>query len=40
MKRYRAAADISRNRLPHWDDHFSLLSAGLRNLYLDIQARN
>jgi DDE superfamily endonuclease len=40
MKRYGAAAQIYRNHLPRWDDHFNLLSAGLWNHHLEFQAAN
>ncbi len=40
MKRYAAAAQIYRNHLPRWDDHFNLLSAGLWNHHLEFQAAN
>ncbi|MFH2063440.1 MAG: transposase family protein [bacterium] len=34
MKRFKAAADIYRNRIPNTDDLFHLLSAGLWNFHL------
>lgn len=34
MKRFRAAADIYRNRIPNTDDRLVLVSAGLWNLHL------
>lgn len=34
MKRFKAAADIYRNRIPNTDDRFHLLSAGLWNFHL------
>ncbi len=34
MKRFKAASDIYRNRIPNTDDLFSLLSAGLWNFHL------
>jgi len=34
MKRYKAASDIYRNRIPNTDDLFSFLSAGLWNFHL------
>lgn len=34
MKRFKAAADIYRNRIPNTDDKFYLLSAGLWNFHL------
>src|SRR3989338_5424536 len=34
MKRYKAASDIYRNRIPNTDDTFSLLCAGLWNFHL------
>lgn len=34
MKRFKAAADIYRNRLPNTDDRLTLVSAGLWNLHL------
>jgi hypothetical protein len=34
MKRFKAAADIYRNRIPNTDDKFHLLSAGLWNFHL------
>lgn len=37
IKRFRAAADIYRNRKPNTDDQFMLLSAGLWNLHLQGQ---
>lgn len=37
IKRFRAAADIYRNRKPNTDDRFMLLSAGLWNLHLQGQ---
>ncbi len=40
MKGYAAAAQIYRNHLPRWDDHFNLLSAGLWNHHLEFQAAN
>jgi DDE superfamily endonuclease len=36
MKRFKAAADIYRNRLPNLDDHFNLLAAGLWNYHLQM----
>lgn len=37
IKRFKAAADIYRNRKPNTDDTFTLLSAGLWNLHLQGQ---
>ncbi|MFA6018583.1 MAG: transposase family protein [Patescibacteria group bacterium] len=37
IKRFKAAADIYRNRKPNLDDQFMLLSAGLWNLHLQGQ---
>lgn len=37
IKRYKAASDIYRNRLPNLDDTFQLLSAGLWNYHLSLQ---
>lgn len=34
MKRFKAAADIYRNRIPNTDDKFHLISAGLWNFHL------
>lgn len=34
MKRFKAAADIYRNRIPNTDDRFNLLCAGLWNFHL------
>lgn len=36
IKRYKAARDIYRNRIPHLDDLFQLLSAGLWNYHLSM----
>lgn len=38
MKRYRAVADIYRNRKPHCDDRFNLLAAGLWNYHLSFKS--
>ena len=35
MKRYRAVAEIYRNRVPEFDDHLMLTAAGLWNFYLE-----
>lgn len=35
MKRFKAASDIYRNRIPNTDDRFTLVSAGLWNLHLE-----
>ncbi len=35
MKRYRAVAEIYRNRVPNFDDHLMLTAAGLWNFYLE-----
>lgn len=37
IKRYKAASDIYRNRLPNLDDTFQLLSAGLWNYHLSLK---
>jgi len=37
IKRYKASADIYRNRLPNLDDTFQLLSAGLWNYHLSLK---
>ncbi|PZO08423.1 MAG: transposase [Leptolyngbya foveolarum] len=34
MKRYKAAADIYRNRIENFDDHLMVTTAGLWNFYL------
>lgn len=36
MKRYRAVAEIYRNRVPEFDDHLMLTAAGLWNFYLEV----
>lgn len=36
IKRYKAARDIYRHRIPNLDDHFQLLSAGLWNYHLSM----
>jgi hypothetical protein len=35
IKRYRAVAEIYRNRVPEFDDHLMLTAAGLWNFYLE-----
>lgn len=35
IKRYRAVAEIYRNRIPEFDDHLMLTAAGLWNFYLE-----
>jgi hypothetical protein len=37
IKRYKASADIYRNRLPNFDDTLQLLSAGLWNYHLSLK---
>jgi hypothetical protein len=34
VKRYRAVAEVYRNRVPQFDDHLMLTACGLWNFYL------